>query len=403
MTWKRVVVGGVDLRETWTADQDGATVTISGQESSPPSTLGYVEAMHANVTALAEGSIVPVTFGDKDVLTGFYRVRNRTSKLSDYANESVVTADWSMTLERIGSERDVEVESVVPSQPSMARASATSGMPAAVFWHAPAVGTTSYLTGPTVPAASFTRASADGAVPVNLGIPAGVAPRWTVSAAQYLAGAARILLDGIRRAGLGTPPHTTWEAHNGIVRVRPHTDPAKPGEFVVETWSAATQAWVSARGHLLVINGGNVNTKPEVTVIRNDPEEVVIRLSYAQTTGRVTIDLGVRRGARVVTGVAKRHSAADLALQVDHGEAHAAVTGGIRASTADASGNRLVVGSVTGSSGAGTPGNVFRLATRSLDFFVGHEVGGAVAGDLYTDLLAQYRGHTGERARVVQR
>lgn len=393
MAWGTVTVGGIALRETVAADDSLGELKIVGQESHPPSTQAFVEAAHHNVKAL-DGLLVPATFTDKVELTGFYRVTDVRAVFTRVQQGAHETLDWSMTLQRLGTAPDVEVESRVPA---VARASTISSPPAAVFWHAPSGGATSYFTGPTVPT-SINRQSADGAVTVFLGLPSGVSPRWTVPAESYQVGAARLIFDGLRRLGLHTPPLAVWEVNNGLVRLM-----AGPsGAVTVSCWDAG--AWRSAKDYAFTVNGSPLTGQPEFTVLRNTPEEVAVRLSYPTVPGRVTVDLCLRRGARFVTGVMKRHSSATLGVARTAAEAATVATGGLNATSADADGNRFVMGSAVTVTAATGTASLSKAAVLTLDFFLGHEVDAAPqAGDAFADLWQQYRGSTGERTRIVDR
>lgn len=395
MAWGTVTVGPVQLRETTDADVDGPTVRIHGQETSLPvaPTAAQIDAAKHNVLGLID-STVPVTFTDKSELNGFYVVTSASEKLINKQGGAFETVDWALSLELIGTERDVEVESRVPT---IARATTVASPPAAVFWHAPSPAATSYWTGATVPTV-VTRSSADGALPVYLGIPAGVAPRWTVPVASYLLGSARLLFDGIRRVGEFTPTLAAWQVDNGLVQVTPGSS----GAFTVACWDSG--AWLSPKSYQVTVNGSALTTTPEFTVLRNTPEEVGVRLSYPTLPGRVTVDLSVRRGARFVTGVLKRHSSATLGVIRTAAEAATAQTGGLKATSADADGNRFVMGSAASVTTALTTAAISKAAVLSFDFFLGHEVDVAPqAGDAFADLWAQYRGSSGELARVVVR
>lgn len=392
MAWGTVTVGGVALREELTAQQTGERVKIAGQESHPPNTRAHVVAVHHNLSQLS-GLVVPVTFTDKTELTGFYLVGDVESVLDKVQGGSVLTATWQATLARIGAGPDVEVESRVPTVGRL-----TDHAVSPVFWHAPAVGFDSYFTGATVPSGSVARAAADGTVTVFTGIPASVAPRWTIGAEEYLVGSARLLFDGIRRVGTITPPLTVWEIHNGLVKLT--SGPG--GQITVSCWDAGD--WRSAKSYAVTVNGAALTTTPELTILRNDPEEVTVRLTYPSAPGRVTVDLGLRRGSRFLTGVIKRHSAATLGVVRASPEGATASTGRIAASSADADGNFYVLGSAKSFTADTTNGGISKASVTRLDFFAGHALGPSPqAGDTSLDLLQQYLGSTGERVRIVRR
>lgn len=395
ISWGTVNVGGVAFRESWAMQESGERqITIEGSPL-PTDTAATTRAMHRNVLGLS-GLLVPVTFSDKEQLTGFYRVASSSSNLFQQPGVSdAFTAAWSLTLERLGSERDVEFQSQVPT---VARLSEVAG--SASFWHAPPVGFDDYFTGATVPSASVTRTGSEGAVTVFRGVPVGVAPRWTVGAADYLRGSARVALDGVRHAGTDTPPHAGWSVSNSLLDVRSTAGAAVEVSVVAADGGPRR----SVKGWVPTVGGAALSAPPEFTVLRNDPEEVVVRLSYPASPGRLTVDLSLRRGARFVTGVVKRHSAATLGVARTAAETAVAATGGLRASAADGDGNRFVVGSTRTVTTATATASISKAATVRLDFFIGHEVGASpVAGDGFADLFGQFLGCQSERTKAMRR
>lgn len=392
MTWGTITVGGLAFRETLSASEASGKLALTGQESSPPQAVAAVHAVHLNVLGL-QGTTVPIVPTDKTELTGYYTVTDGQSDLLNVAHDSVVVSSWQLGLTRLGTERDVEFESRIPL---VARSTELAGV-SAVFWHAPPPAASSYYTGATVPAGTVTRQSAEGAVTVYTGLPTVVAPRWTCPAAGYMAGSARVLLDGIQRAGLQTAASSSWEVSNGLVQVT-----GSGASLTVSAWSGT--AWVSAKGYTPTVAGAALTGTPEVTLLRNDPEQVTIRLSYPVAPGRVTVDLSLRRGSRFVTGVMKRQAAATLGVTRTAAEAASAVTGGLRATTVDTDGNRFVMGSSRTLTTTTTTATIAKASVTSLDFFLGHEIGGSPAsGDAFANLLAQYLGHSGDRTRTVRR
>lgn len=387
-----LTIAGFTVREEWTASAAADGVSVAGQETSPPSAAGHVLATHHNMVGV-NGSSVPVVFTAKPHLTGFYRVSSASSEL--FQREDVTRSTWQASLERLGAASDVEIESRVPT---VGRGTDHAVSP--VYWHAPAIGYSSYMTGTANPSSQLTRTSSDGAVTVHLGIPVAYAPRWTVDAVDYVSGGARLLFDGRRSLGAATPPHVAWEANNGLVRLASGAS----GAFDVACWDAGQ--WRSVKGWQVTVNGAALTGTPDVSVLRNEPEEVVVRLTYPTTpAGRVTVDLGLRRGSRFVTGVMKRNTAATLGVKRSVNEAGTSETGRIRATANDVDGNRYVIGSARTYTNDLTAGGISKASVTVLDFFVGHAVDGsaAVTGDTPGDLLGQYLGSAGgERAAVVR-
>lgn len=395
MTWGTIQLGPLSFRETITAAEASGKLTVTGQESTPPQSSADVHAAHLNVLGL-QGYTIPVVPTDKTELAGFYQVSDASSQLLNHGGGSVLSADWSVSLVRLGTERDVEFESRLTQ---VARSTDLTGPPAAVFWHAPPPGATSYYTGATVPSGTVTRQSAEGAVTVYTGIPSAVFPRWTCPVDGYMAGSARVILDGIRRAGLDTAGSSAWEVSNGLVQVTGGTD----ASFTVAAWGGS--AWVSAKGYVPTVNGTALTGVPEFTVIRNDPEQVIARLSWPVSgAGRVTVDLSLRRGARAVAGVFKRQAAATLGITRTAAEAATAVTGGVKATAVDADGNSFVLGSSKTTTTTTTTASIAKASTLQLDFFTGHEIGSSpAAGDAFADLLSQHLGSVGDDTRCVRR
>lgn len=395
MAWGAVTIGGIVFREAMQLADGGSALSLSGQEAHPPLTKAEVRARHLNVLGLRD-TTVPVVFDDKSVADGFYRVTDVKSDLFSFASGSVLTASWSLSLERLGGERDVEFESRVPT---IARSTELVGQTPS-FWHAPPPDTLDYYTGSTVPSATVTRESAEGNVIVYRGIPAGVSPRWTCPAADYVDASPRVSFDGIRHVGTDTPALAVWQVDNGIVRILGGAD----ATFSVAAWDPEADGWASVKSYVPTVAGVALTGWPELTVLRNDPEEVTVRLSYSVLPGRATVDLGLRRGSRFVTGVIKRHSSATLGVARTAAEAASVVTGGLRATSADADGNRFAMGSSKTLTTATGTAAISKAAQTALDFFLGHEIGSSPAsGDAFADLLVQYLGTSGDRTRVVRR
>lgn len=394
--WVKVTIGGIDFRETVNASESGGQLTLAGQESFPPQTEEFVRATHLNMLGLS-GKTIQVVARDKVELTGFYVVTDVQSAYTDELNGEVVAVDWQIKLSRIGGERDVEFESVVPE---IARSTELAGQ-TPVFWHAPPIGTLDYYTGATVPSGTITRQSADGAISVfthTVALPS--YPRWTVRAVNYDEGSVRLALDGQRRLGEQTTPgHSTWSLDNGLVQVTGGSS----SNLTVSVWDGG--AWSAAKAYVPQVNGVSLATTPDLVIMRNDPEQVAVRLEYPQFPGRVTVDMTMRRGSRTLNGVMKRHAAANLGIARTAAEAATAVTGGIRATANDVDGNRFVMGSSKTTTNVLTTASISDLGVTVFDFFLGAELNGstAQAGDTFADMLSQYLGTTGDRTRAVSR
>jgi hypothetical protein len=145
-----------------------------------------------------------------------------------------------------------------------------------------------------------------------------------------------------------------------------------------------------------------------VTILRNDPEMVVIRILFQLpvNTNRRILDLSLRRGSRTVEGYVQDVSSTTIVVTPDVLEAatNNSASGWMRATSNDAAGNRFVVGSAR-TFATETNGGIQKTTTPTLDFFIGVEAGGsaAVAGDQGLNLRDQYIGAMAEKVGVAQR
>lgn len=392
MVWGTVTIGGVTFREDVNVTDNPTGLLVTGQDSHPPQLKAAVEGAHHNIVAM-RGLTVPVVFTHKAALSGFYKVTDTSSALEWRFQGRHAVATWGITLQRVGAGRDVEVESHVDR---IARPDDLPGAQSPVYWHAPAVGHTSYYTGSSSPSGFIDRAGEDGTVRVYTGLPTDV-PRWTISADDYMGGAARISFDTIRRIGDLTPAAAVWEISNGLVKVTP----GPSGAITVACWDDS--AYRSAATWEFTVNGVPLAAQPELTITQNLPEEVLVRLTYPATPGRVIVDLSLRRGARFVTGTIKRHSTATLGLGETGAAGSTAVTGGLQQTDPDADGNRFLAGSASNTTVDAANAGLSLASALWLDFFLGHERAAAPAGDTYGDMLGQYLGSAGERVRIVRR
>lgn len=394
MAWGTVTIAGIPFREDLVATESGGTLSMRGQEAYPTGTKESARAARDNIIGF-RGQIVPVVFSDKVELTGFYMVADASAELFVFANGTFITTGWSMSLQRIGTGRDVELETRLPS---IARAEEIAGSYTPAFWHAAPPAAASYYTGSTVPGQAITRQSVDGLVQVYTGLPADVAPRWTCTAETYTAGRARVLVSGIERAGTDTPAGSSWELNNGIIRVA-----SNGAGFDLQAWTAG--AWKSLKTYFPAVSGANLSATPEFTILRNETGEVVVRLTYPGTPGRTAVDLSLRRGARFVTGVIKRHSAATLGVQRSAAEASTLSSGGMIATAVDADGNKALMLStrLLGTTSTATP-YISKAGVTVFDFALGYEAGNpAGAGNTFAELFLQYLGTVGDRTRVISR
>lgn len=401
MAWGTLTLGRVSFREDYVADYrvnmntGEQTIALSGVEYAAGLVTAAVVSARRDALMSAQGTIVPVTFSLKNEHDAFYEVVDVGVRHVKWPEANHFT--WTIGLRKVGVANAIDIESRLTGLTRLNAFGLT-----AQRWHAPAIGATGYHTGSTSPGSVTTRTGADGAVTVYRVIPAGVDPRWAITAAAYAGGRVRVLVDGIERAGISFPTTgmTSWELSNGLVRVTPLSSSG-----LLQISAHDGTQWETKNWNLSV--GSNLTSFDAMTVLRNDFEAVTIRLFKAQSpNGRILVDLTLRRGSRFVEGYVQASTSNTIGIATNTTETtvNNSGSGYIVASANDAAGNRLVAGSAQSFTGS-TTGAMSKASTRTLDFFVGVAVGGgsAVAGDTATDLRDQYIGALAESTMVVKR
>ncbi|WP_393075290.1 hypothetical protein [Streptomyces sp. LN704] len=402
LNWGSIQLSRIGLRETFTATEQGGnrSLSLAGQESMPPLTRAQLVGAHDNINALQGQSPMAVTFTDKPERNGYYQVTSCASTLIEYRTE-MVTADWTVALDRLGSAGEVDLQSRLTGVVRLNDFALTGER-----WHAPPIGHFGYYTGATN-ATTMTRTGADGAMTVYRGLPAGVIPRWGCDPANYLKGRARITdtttpaapieLEGTERA----VPAAAWALSNGLVNITPSAS----ASFDVQAYTGG--AWHSKLWNVSVAgSGSSITSWDSASLLRNDPEQVILRLSKGQAPGRATLDLSLRRGSRFVEGYLQIGTSNTLAAYRASLETNtsAAASGYVTATGNDTDGNRFAAGSARAFT-AHTNGGVTKAATTSLDFWIGVAAGGgsAVAGDAALDLRNQFIACLPEATYCVRR
>lgn len=402
-TWGTVQLGRTSLRETFTvaeaSSSDGDSLDLDGQESSPPLTRAVLVARHDNLRAVEQGQPVAVTWTDKPERNGYYAVKGSSAALREYVND-LVTSTWKISLTRLGAAGEIDLQSRLTGQWRANDFGLTGES-----WHAPPIGHTAYYTGATNPTL-MTRATADGTMTVYRGVPS-VSPRWGCDPTSYLLGRVRIndtvavTGTGFEIDGLNQPiPASGWTLGNGLVNIVPS---ASAGVLDVQAYTGS--AWHSKLWNVTVAGSG-VAAWDSATILRNDPEQCILRLTAPRSPGRATLDLTLRRGSRIVEGYLQSGAASTLAVYLRTSETNtsAAASGYVVATGNDADGNRFACGSARTFT-AHANGGVSKASTATLDFWLGVVAGGgsAVSGDAATDLRNQYVGALAESTYVVRR
>jgi hypothetical protein len=368
--------------------------SLKGVEYTPPLTADELRRWAEDVRGLG-GALVPVIFGDRPEQDAYYGVVATNTDVTQFSAD-VLTLAWSADVTRYGGESEVDLESRLSGPVTRETDFAVTGE----RWHAPPIGHYGYWTGNTVPSA-VTRAGADGAMVVYRDVPAGVSPRWGCPPADYLAGRVRFLDDtGRERTGVGfTVSAASWELSNGLVRVAPG---GGAGVFDVAAYTGGgwrVKSWV------LSLNGTPFSLPSSVTVLREAPHVIVVRVLFDAAPGRFAVDVTLRRGSRFAEFYVQSTTAGTLRIGRTATEAGTTGTGYVRATANDADGNRYIVGSAHTHTDDLTNGGISRAATAVFDAFVGVIAAGsgAVPGDQAADLFEQYLGAPGELVAAVRR
>lgn len=402
MGFGTVQVGRLRLREALTPATEafdgmsgGRKLSITGQEASPPLSIADVAAVHDDVLGLP-GSFVPVTFTDKADRNGYYQVTDANASLTAWGSE-VVTCDWTIGLARVGADSEVDVESRLAGPLTRSNTHAGSGE----RWHAPPVGHTAYWSAATVPS-TMVRTGADGAMTVYRGVPVGVNPRFACPVDAYELGRVRFL-DALGRERSGVRwavDPVGWELSNSLTRVTWDAVGLK-----VAAWDPASEVWES-KGFAVTVSGTTLRTPDHATVIRNDYEVVIVRLLWSlPVAGRTSVDVTLRRGARLAEFYVSASPAGTITAGLEVVEATTAGSGWITATSNDPAGNRYMVASA-GTFTASTPTAKISVSSASnMDFAAGLVVGGssAVSGDGASALYAQLLGSAPERVQGIRR
>lgn len=246
----------------------------------------------------------------------------------------------------------------------------------------------------------FTRVSQAGTVALFRSVDETDEVFWSVAPANYYLAAAELFVGAAvlaLQSGYEIPDTpNNFIVRNGMIQVTGNTS----GEVAMAVSNGTV--YESNLVFKFQNGGSNVGAWDHIVVLRNDPEEVSIRLIQGRANtarGRLTLDISLRRGARHATFFFT--STTSQLLKVTRTPNDAGTTVGshsIRDSANDGDGNRWVVGSLSTTTKDTTTGGLSRTNT-TLDFYIGYELNGSTAasGDAAADLYLQYIHHLAER------
>lgn len=387
-----------------TAGRGGRNITFEGTllGATLADTLALRDELQATIEA---GAVIPITWVEDPRIDGYYRPAGGSTRIRSLNDRGFL--EFTFSAERIGTAVDLLFRSILVST-IRSNAHGVTAAEAEPF-HAPPGGHRIYsgLIG------NITRVSEDGDIVVWRDI-ADTRPTWSSTPADHLKGAARITTGGYVRAGKTIQNNSTdWTLENGLIRVSPNV---ANGRLDVEHYDGI--AWQTKVWQIEVAGGSEFSRWDWVTILRNDPEECVIRLENQRVVGvtpaggRDLLDLRLRRGSRFVEGRLSRSGSGTLKVRLTTAEAGTAVTPtgassvvAVRATANDAQGDRYIVGSPIAHTQDLVNGGVSQSAVTALPFFIGAAVDGSLAqaGDTPEDLALQYLGHVAESIIPVRR
>jgi hypothetical protein len=389
-------LGRLTLRETQRFTESayqGWSMHIEGVEVCPLLTRDEVWDRFDGILG-GQGGLVAALWEEKAERNGYYTVSSASGEVRDRKRQGITEISWKISLQRHGPDTDTDLESRLNGAVRENDFSLTGER-----WSAPSIGHYAYYTGPTIPSV-LTRATTEGDIIVYRGVPSGVNPRWGCRVEDYLRGRVRILNAGVERVGAAHPLDAgQWELSNGLVRVR---SLASGGSVEVASFTGG--AWRS-KAWWVDVGGVQVTAWDSASVLRNDLEQCVVRLSVARSpVGRAYLDLTLRRGSRFVEGWLQRGDSGTLSVYLGSAETLTDSTSYVVRSTDDGDGNRVIAGSAR----AFDPhddGGLTKTSSTAMDFYLGVLAGGssAVSGDQAAHLQAQFIGALPEVVAAVRR
>lgn len=177
-------------------------------------------------------------------------------------------------------------------------------------------------------------------------------------------------------------PGHDWRLSNSYIRVAPAVITGAAGsgcDITVSHWDGS--AWDTAVRYTFTLATDNLAARgyTQVTVLRNDPAAVSIRLQVQINNRAWILDLTVRRGSRFVECRWSIDVAGVIIVARQATEAATAITGGIRATSNDASGNRYVLAAAQTTTNDLVNGKITSGSVTAYDFMIGSEVTGTSA------------------------
>lgn len=364
--------------------------------------------------------IIPCTFTHDSTFDGFYSVSSvNVSPVEGAGYVGSPRVQYSITLEQMPGFANPMFEVITQSVVQTNSHAITAPPSVAFYLNGDTPGSEYDLRG-TALTVQITRPNADGAATINSYVYTGAAPiavtqtRAFYPPAYFYYGSARVEVKygstWYPAVGRNIPLNSVWRISNGMVRLTSATG-ATAGTLEVwdQTAAAGVGAWESQNvAHWT--NGavgpgiglGNGSLQATVSILRNSPEQVTVRCGGLSQEFTYT----VQRGNMHVAAAWTSATATKYGAGYTTANATTTITAGIRRTSNDANGHRLVFGmpvlqtvdNVNGGTNAAT-------AATSGRIMLGVELAGssAISGNAAADIVNQFMGATSWRQRVVPR
>lgn len=361
------------------------------------SSAAQMKAVRQNVLGLGEidEPVVPVVFSDDTDFDGYYAVTSSSVDLSpEWTSKNRVR--WFVGLQRLPDYARPQIETVMFGG---FRANSHAITPLPQLW-IPNTATALYTTMSTGASAyTGSRTCEDGSV---LGQVSAAGARYAaerkltqflLSASDWYDGACRVEVNygGTYYPVVGRNPYsllssTGWRITNGRLRVAPSST---AGRLDVSIYDTGGATWETTAFKFYTSGAGSdIDSILSFAVLRNAVDEVVVRLVLQEsitgtvpTTYRHTMDLTLRRGAHHVECYWTQDSGTNLGyVKPNTVTASTTLTGGIRATSNDAAGNRYVIYTPRGKTNDLVNGGLYlTAAANNFPFAIGIEYGGSGA------------------------
>lgn len=401
--------------EPTSVDIDGNTVTFGFHVIPAAATVAALQPLRQQMLGLVENrdeEVVPIVWSADDSFDGFYRVVGVQAPSDQMMINAGRTMNCSVTLERLTDYAnptfEVTVQSVVR----------TNGhgisTPSTVVAYAP---DETFDPGPDLTSASewsrppdFTFSVTATARAYRIAAPLSLtAWRYSAAPVDYYGGACLLEVkysDGnwYPVTGRQVPYALDWRISNGLVRLTaaPSTTAADGTFEVYASGSGWESIGVEHSDGVRLGRAPNLDDAQPLQILRNSPEQVSVKIQ----AGERFVVWTLQRGAHVALGAWGARVAQQWGLAMSSAVGGTNVTGGIRVTSNDANGNRVVFAMAAAhTTDTGVTSIVNTSTATSGNFGLGIELGGssAAAGNQAANIVDQYFGAVSWRQRVVNR